>query len=326
MWSSSPNTTPFRIQLISQSYASLQCSVHLGSQLTGQSQSKGTSDGFSLDMGDSPRNSSGGQTTEAAVASPGAAPLSFRTQHLFLGRPAPRLPSGLPVATSGLLLAQVARRPRPRWSRPSPTRRINSSSEARRTPVPLGQICHADTRDECMRTRAGQASRPGSRAELGLDRTTQLKLSSALCQPISASRQRGNLALGTRHRRCVTHGCHAHPPLMAGCPPGSGEDDLRKVPAPTRPQPAFRSRVASARAAEDAGPLDGCMVVPGRGGVPVHTDSRVVGDHRDPWFTSSGLRGARRGGGGLHHAGRQPQRNGLRLRLTRTQRLPEPSP
>ena len=272
-------------------------------------------------MGDSPRNSSGGQTTEAAVASPGAAPLSFRTQHLFLGRPVPRLPSGLLVATSGLLLAQVARRPRPRWSRPSPTRRINSSSEARRTPVPLGQICHTDTRDPRMRTRAGQASRLGSRAELGLGRTTQLKPSSALCQPISASRQRGNLALGTRHRRCVTHGCHAHPPLMAGCPPGSGEDDLRKVPAPTRPQPAFRSRVASARAAEDAGPLDGCMVAPGRGGVPVHRVGWLV-ITPDPWCTSSGLRGARRGGGGLHHAGRQPQRNGLRLRLTRTQRLP----
>ena len=248
MWASSPNTTPFRIQLISQSYASLQCSVHLGSQLTGQSQSKGTSDGFSLDMGDSPRNSSGGQTTEAAVASPGAAPLSFRTQHLFLGRPVPRLPSGLLVATSGLLLAQVARRPRPRWSRPSPTRRINSSSEARRTPVPLGQICHTDTRDPRMRTRAGQASRLGSRAELGLGRTTQLKPSSALCQPISASRQRGNLALGTRHRRCVTHGCHAHPPLMAGCPPGSGEDDLRKVPPhPLAPSPRS-GRVSPPRA------------------------------------------------------------------------------
>ena len=264
-------------------------------------------------MGDSPRNSSGGQTTEAAVASPGAAPLSFRTQHLFLGRPAPRLPSGLLVATSGLLLAQVARRPRPRWSRPSPTRRINSSSEARRTPVPLGQICHTDTRDPRMRTRAGQASRLGSRAELGLGRTTQLNPSSALCQPISASRQRGNLALGTRHRRCVTHGCHAHPPLMAGCPPGSGEDDLRKVPASTRPQPAFGSPGTSARAAEDAGPLDGCLVVPGRGGVPVHRVAWLV-ITPDPWFVT-GLRGARRGGGGLHHAGRQPQRNGLRLRL-----------
>ena len=277
-------------------------------------------------MGDSPRDSNGGQTTEAAAATPGAAFLSFARRTSLWGDPRLDCPPTTWLPQPSLLLAQVARRPRPRWSRPSPTRRINSSSEARRTPVPLGQICHADTRDECMRTRAGQASRPGSRAELGLDRTTQLKLSSALCQPISASRQRGNLALGTRHRRCVTHGCHAHPPLMAGCPPGSGEDDLRKVPAPTRPQPAFRSRVASARTAEDAGPLDGCMVVPGRGGVPVHTDSRVVGDHRDPWFTSSGLRGARRGGGGLHHAGRQPQRNGLRLRLTRTQRLPEPEP
>ena len=185
-------------------------------------------------MGDSPRNSSGGQTTEAAVASPGAAPLSFRTQHLFLGRPVPRLPSGLLVATSGLLLAQVARRPRPRWSRPSPTRRINSSSEARRTPVPLGQICHTDTRDPRMRTRAGQASRLGSRAELGPGRTTQLRPSSALCQPISASRQRGNLALGTRHRRLRD--------ARMSCPPSS---DGRVPAGEWRGRPAQGARTHS---------------------------------------------------------------------------------
>lgn len=92
-------------------------------------------------MGDSPRNSNGGQTTEAAAATPGAASLSFARRTSLGGDPRLDCPPTSSLPQPSLLLAQVARRPRPRWSRPSPTRRISSSSEARGTPeCPLSDL------------------------------------------------------------------------------------------------------------------------------------------------------------------------------------------
>ena len=261
-------------------------------------------------MGDSPRESNGGQTTEAAAATPGAAFLSFARRTSLWGDPRLDCPPTTWLPQPSLLLAQVARRPRPRWSRPSPTRRISSSSEARGTP----ECPRSDLSSRQWGRVGGWAGRVGGVGGWweGWGGSWGGRVNDQ-----SAGQEAGRpgvprLWRAEPHEQAALHArvCSFPPsPLIAGCPPGSGEEDLRKVPAPTLARPCTRRRAPPRAVARVSAGVSG---VQRRGGPPHLEEPRLV-IIADPWL-SAGLRGAWRGGGGLHHEGREPQRHGLRIR------------
>ena len=249
-------------------------------------------------------------------------PLPLQARHPSVSHAAPlsgatcafECPAATSLPQPGLLLAQVARQPRPRSSRPSPTQTISSSSEARGTPecpwsdqspTGGGRVCGwlggvggwLDGRGGSWGGRVNDQA-----AEQGAGRPGVPRL------------WRDELPEEVAPRTCLKDVVPS--PVIAGCPPGSGEDDLRKVPTPTRPRPRSGRR-SPPRARRNLTAVG--RVVPGSwgyhlGGGGGRRTRRVAWLVLipEPWLCT-GLRGARRGGGGLHHEGRQPQRHGLRL-------------